>query len=1016
MKRFLVFCTICIVTACLGLMVYRFMTLEETLSVNQTVFEINIGDKVPLEVERKNEKGTTIVHYESLNEDVVYYDQTLGEYYATALGGKATLRISANIEGFTPILISVTVGNGSQTSPFFIKDAVDFANIGVEEELEGGEVIVKRPLDKAYSLISDIDMALYNEGEWQPVGSLDKPFTGTLFGNDHVIYNLKATNNEQGVAGLFAKLGSQDGKTGTIQGKLTFENADINGSFDYAGLVAGVNAGKIERIEVNNSSIVSTKDNTNIGLIAGYQTGSVERVIATNSSVYSENASANVGGLVGQLKTESSIRAQLSRSYAKGVNVTGNNNVGGLVGFVNGGVIIDCYSATLTEGEIVKGEISAVNATTNTSVGGLAGKVSYVGTSIDAIVMDSYSASKINSTAQKTGVLIGYSVDENRSESKVNRLQGLYYDSVNGLFGIGYVNGSVINSQSLEQSNYQYVYNNLTEEATELKVFKSHEDYSNSITPVIYNWPLGEIWFLNGGLPELDVYGAYYDYSDRLNTITNKEDIRTLTDLMRVYDDLSGNYVLRADLDLSELGADWQPIGTENEPFTGTFTCETDENGNPLWKITGLKFTASAQAGIATANEGKSAFFGVIGTNAKVSNIVIENPSIANGQKVAGIVAVNNGVVRNCHVVATNNEAKISTNNNSYKYNDGTKDVVDNNVYIAGIVAINYGIVDGCSVKGIKIVNANAVASTTYYIAGIVASSTGTVQNSKALKVSGTPSVVEVIGNSSSYVAGIVASNNGLVSKSSVTIAVKSAYENSKAFVGGVVAINEKNATLETSYANANIDGSNVGGVVGITYGLVSQCYSAGSITAQKVGGIAYSVADNQVNNCYTTVHLMGAGNGSVKCGLAYSVALINKNTNSASMRNCFSAVSFDGTGKNYFDSASEVRKDDQWVFIAFIDRDSGWLIDCIFDRTVGGDATRSNYNRGFDSFPWRDCQQVIDDYNKNSDHKHRYDTGLTTEEIMSTEGANVFRTYGYSEDIWLFEEGQYPKLKNVAA
>ena len=168
MKKFIIFSIAAIVIATMGLMTYRFLTLEESILVNQTVFEINIGDELPLEVEHINPKSTTHIVYESLNEDVIEVVNYLGEdkFVTKETGGKAVLRISANIKNFAPIILSVTVGDGKESTPFFVKDAQSLAQIG---KIEEGEEIAKLPLDAYYTLTSDIDLSTYNEGEWTPI-------------------------------------------------------------------------------------------------------------------------------------------------------------------------------------------------------------------------------------------------------------------------------------------------------------------------------------------------------------------------------------------------------------------------------------------------------------------------------------------------------------------------------------------------------------------------------------------------------------------------------------------------------------------------------------------------------------------------------------------------------------------------------------------------------------------------------------------------------------------------------
>ena len=66
------------------------------------------------------------------------------------------------------------------------------------------------------------------------------------------------------------------------------------------------------------------------------------------------------------------------------------------------------------------------------------------------------------------------------------------------------------------------------------------------------------------------IFGKHCEGEEADNS--SAAEIYTVSDLRNIASDLSGSYVLMNDLDLKN--EDWTPIGTEEEPFTGTF------NGN----------------------------------------------------------------------------------------------------------------------------------------------------------------------------------------------------------------------------------------------------------------------------------------------------------------------------------------------------------------------------------------------------------------------------------------------------
>ena len=98
------------------------------------------------------------------------------------------------------------------------------------------------------------------------------------------------------------------------------------------------------------------------------------------------------------------------------------------------------------------------------------------------------------------------------------------------------------------------------------------------------------------------IFEKHYEGEDSYNTVA--VEIYTVSDLRDISSDLSGSYVLMNDLDLKNEG--WTPIGTEEEPFTGTF------NGNGHL-IEGMKIDG---------NEDFQGFFGAT-RQASISNLAV---------------------------------------------------------------------------------------------------------------------------------------------------------------------------------------------------------------------------------------------------------------------------------------------------------------------------------------------------------------------------------------------------------
>lgn len=139
-------------------------------------------------------------------------------------------------------------GTVDYTGYIFIENAADFANIAND-------------LDGKYVLLNNIDLGGV---EWSPIGTAEKPFTGTLDGNGNTISGLAITKTTDGVAGLF---GHNNGtiKNLTVSGNI---NADATGSENnvaYIGGVAGYNGGTINNcynlVTVNGSIVIADEKN-----------------------------------------------------------------------------------------------------------------------------------------------------------------------------------------------------------------------------------------------------------------------------------------------------------------------------------------------------------------------------------------------------------------------------------------------------------------------------------------------------------------------------------------------------------------------------------------------------------------------------------------------------------------------------------------------------------------------------------------------------------------------------------
>ena len=239
---------------------------------------------------------------------------------------------------------------------------------------------------KGYELVADLDFndnasysstsnkVIWTTGEgWLPIGSTNmrNQFSGKFNGNNHTISNLMI-NRKHSFIGLFAMMNS----SALIDG-IDLYKVNIKGN-DYVGALVGKNAGGI----IRNSSV--SGDNNTISTVVGTGkkvgglvgindnytkrnpiTVTAGKVINSFADVHvigvrpdSGDDGSFVGGLIGVNK------GIISNSYAAG-NVSGNEDIGGLVGRHEGGEITNSYATGTIAGTSYVGGLVGLNSSGN---------------------------------------------------------------------------------------------------------------------------------------------------------------------------------------------------------------------------------------------------------------------------------------------------------------------------------------------------------------------------------------------------------------------------------------------------------------------------------------------------------------------------------------------------------------------------------------------------------------------------------------------------------------------------
>ena len=287
-------------------------------------------------------ESRTAASYLTYNDDVngsdfkITYTVTKGttyyigarEYNGNAIEGEVKLNVKLN--GIDYELPAGMIGKGTEAEPFVLKTAEhlawfrDYVNEGHPsacakiaddvKEIDMSTICHKADTEKQVAELS-----------WTPIGNFGNKYQGTFDGKGKTISNLyiNATSDCAGFFGYAEK--------GSIK-NITFNNAKVNSSGDYTGILAG-DAGycMIENIKtLANCSVIGKG---NVGGIAGYDAlGNISN--CENHAMV--NGTSTVGGIIGcYMSSDNSIT-----SCANYGAVTGTNReVGGMVGYLASGTI-----------------------------------------------------------------------------------------------------------------------------------------------------------------------------------------------------------------------------------------------------------------------------------------------------------------------------------------------------------------------------------------------------------------------------------------------------------------------------------------------------------------------------------------------------------------------------------------------------------------------------------------------------------------------------------------------------
>ena len=312
------------------------------------------------------------------------------------------------------------------------------------------------------------------------------------------------------------------------------------------------------------------------------------------------------------------------------------------------------------------------------------------------------------------------------------------------------------------------------------------------------HWQAGEEYTYTVSLAAAEDPG-YTIEGDGSYTVTTADGLKNVAKLVNEEGKTDINITLDTDLTLT---GEWTPIGTESQPYTGTF------NGKDK-TITGL-----------TVNQEGTNYVGLIGylgSGGKVQNVVLEGVQITsdNSSGYAGGVAGDSwGTIENCSVSGS----------------------VSGTTFAGGVVGSQWGgSITGCNssatVKGV--IFAGGIAGETNSgasLTGCYATGDVTVEND---------------GTNNSHAGGVVGYNGGGTLTACYATGSVTGSGSGTIYVGGVTGSNNLGILTACYHAKGDVSGptGTTGGVAGRNFkgsmsggGIITACYWGGNGQEQGIG------------------------------------------------------------------------------------------------------------------------------------------------------------------------------------
>ena len=965
MKKFLVFLVSIIVVICLGMTFYYFAKDEEVIKFNTSTIYINAGESISLDdlgFSHTHKKKETKIDFNAGGDtvkEIISYNSALGKYVSTAKGGNTTIVITTNNRKFKRFEIKVTVGNGSEETPYQIYTEEDLFAIGTSKFDTTPDNNINEALSSHYILMNDITVTQKH----LPIGITESSadnFEGKLDGNYYTINNLQIEQNTYG--SLFGIIGNNAQVV-----NLNFKNAHISGDFDYAGVLAGCINGYVDRIQVVDSRVSNSKDNSYTGGLAGKietsinamdNVATVYRVaIESSSSDYVIGGTKYVGGLAGKV-TNANIEAVKTATDVVSKS-SSTNYIGGIAGYIELGVyngfVRESYSlARVTTPNTATSKNGALFGSISTEIG-IDSSIALLGLYFDketcklqayketdlAFVELMNNSGKSNANLKSNSTYIFYYDDNNNPVSWRTNIWKLVDGQYPTLKYLENAISSNIDKKPIEPSEpiipIEPINPDVTGDTIEIDskekllsiaTFEANKTYivKNDIDLGGATWrakKLNQAKFIADSLVTISNFNITSDtsYAGFFSSVVNATINNIKFDNVTVEINASSNIqyigILTGVCNASSIT---NCLVTNSTIKTYSSTNQTEYVGGLVGgttvgnsTITNCKVVATIDSDIKNVG----GVIGLVGPNTNIENCTFEG-SVQARQYLGGFVAQNNGIIKNCSAYA---DVKIS-------------DTFNGKAFVGGFAGVNYNTVINSNVvlENITINNADSLHIVN---AGGFAGYNG---NSKLIeKCAVTPknsssSIMVANNNGQIFIGGLVSGNSGFIKYSKNELANIGA-EKTKVYIGGIVGQNDS-GTIEACKSLSNVYGDYVGGIAynvmnnsNISQSAIGYGNSRVTLKGNYVAGMTCYMSDGRIEDCLINTKTYGLSNKSISVGTIIDFPY-SSNGRYGVIEHCIISNTFAGGGDKYLSTSAT-------IFAS--NRSTGTLKNCVFDMTCDG-------------------------------------------------------------------------------